>query len=400
METDASAAAPTAPPREIRSGRDLIAALHAPDPATRFAALRAIHAQPDAARAFGLVEGRDVIDTLLLRAARLSSHDSEWVAVAAALSVFRDKRVAAFFVDVLETVTRPDLLFSAARYLAADAAVLRNRLRPLLLQDGCVARARAVASLFVSASSSDPAERLRVALAAEGAEPPPVDDGSVDAWLAELDGAFREEACVALERAGAHAFAYLMHVWDRLSDENREWLAAWGLRAFPDRAEAVLNRALASDAKRVVLVALDDLAVRRNVRVDPTALRRFAHHADADLRRAAIAAGAPDVDLRGCAAGGEDMNVRLACVSRLAEAEGVAALPDLLGALRDDDWRMRAAATRALVSLGDVVVESLEPLIHDASQGVRVAAAQALLALREQAWVDAALHANPSTPAG
>jgi hypothetical protein len=144
-----------------------------------FAALKAIHAQPDAARASGLVEGRDVIDALLLRAARLSSHDSEWIAVAAALSVFRDKRVAAFFVEVLETATRADLLFSAARYLGADAAVLRDRLRPLLLQDGCVARARAVASLFVAASSSDPAERLRVALAADAAEPPPLDDGCV-----------------------------------------------------------------------------------------------------------------------------------------------------------------------------------------------------------------------------
>jgi len=390
MAADPALASPPRP-REIRSGRDLIAALNAPEPPVRFAALNAIKAQPEAAKAFGLVDGRDVIDALLARAAKgvHGRRDSEWLAVAAALSAFRDKRVVAFFVDVLETDAHPDLLFSAAGCLAAGSGpALRDRLRPLLLQNDSVARARAVASILVGVAPTCAEEQLRKALLTDGGgNPPRVDENNAHAWLAELDGPFREEARAAIEQEGERAFGHLLHRWDRLSDDNREWLAAWGLRAFAGCATSVVARALASDADRVARVALEFLAAHpRDSGADASALNRFAKHANPGLRSAAIAAGA-SVDLRRCLAEDDDVEVRRACVQRLADAEGVRALPDLVALLRGSDWPTRAAATRALIGLGDRVVEQVKPLVRYPEHGARVAAVQVLVALGQESWL-------------
>jgi HEAT repeat protein len=293
----------------------------------------------------------------------------------------------------------PDLLFSAARYLAAESGpAIRDRLRPLLLQNDSVARARAVASILVGVAPTCAEEQLRKTLLTDGdGNPPPVDDeNNTLAWLAELDGPFREEARAAIERQGERAFGHLLRRWDRLSDDNREWLAAWGLKAFAGCATSVVGHALASNADRVACVALEFLAAHaRDSGADASALDRFAKHANPDLRRAAIAAGAT-VDLRRCLAEDDDAEVRRVCVQRLADAEGVRALPDLVALLRGSDWAARAAATRALIGLGDHVVEHVKPLVDDPVHGARVAAVQVLVALGQECWLGSHLFQAPA----
>jgi HEAT repeat protein len=188
----------------------------------------------------------------------------------------------------------------------------------------------------------------------------------------------------------------LLRRWDRLSDDNREWLAAWGLKAFAGCATSVVGHALASNADRVACVALEFLAAHaRDSGADASALDRFAKHANPDLRRAAIAAGAT-VDLRRCLAEDDDAEVRRVCVQRLADAEGVRALPDLVALLRGSDWAARAAATRALIGLGDHVVEHVKPLVHDPAHGARVAAVQVLVALGQECWLRSHLFQAPA----
>ncbi|HEX8013081.1 MAG TPA: HEAT repeat domain-containing protein [Casimicrobiaceae bacterium] len=384
------ASAPAA--RQIRSARDLHAALNAPDPATRLGALKAVRAQPQAALAFGLLDGRDAIDLLLAQAERVRGHfHSEWLTVVGALSVFRDSRVTAFFLEVLRTATEPTLLFAVAGGLTAEpSTLLHERLRPLLLQDDCPARARAVAPVLAALPALTAAERLRIALLVEAddREPALCDAASAEHWLSELAGVFQREARAALEVQGAPAFAHLVGAWDRLSEDSRAWLVEWALRGFPTSAGSLIERALASRSDRIVLVALEGVAaLPEGAIVDPSILRRFAEHSSPALRAAAIGAGAAGLDWRQQLAHDPDPAVKRACISRLVEAEGLRALPLLVVLLRDTDWQMRAVATRALTGLGEAVVESVKPLVHNAEQGVRVAAVQILLAVGQEDWL-------------
>ena len=178
-----------------------------------------------------------------------------------------------------------------------------------------------------------------------------------------------------------------MGVWDRLTDDTRDWLVCWGLRTFPASAGLMVERALAAASDRLALVALEGFAaLHQGMTGDTTALRRFAKHPDPALRRAAIVAGV-GLDWRQYLATDPDPAVRRARVPRLAETAGLHAVPDLLALLHEPDWQMRAVATKALIGLGAAVVDPVKPLVHDPEQGVRVAAVQVLLALGQEAWL-------------
>ena len=104
-------------PRQISTIKDLFASLIAPDAATRFETLQAIQTQPQAALSFGVYQGHDVIDVLLAGAAG-SLTSTEWMSWLGALAAFRDDRVTDFFLNALPQEESPQLIFSAARYLA------------------------------------------------------------------------------------------------------------------------------------------------------------------------------------------------------------------------------------------------------------------------------------------
>jgi HEAT repeat protein len=396
VDGDAAMSSPVSPPCQIRSARELHEALIAPDPATRLGALQAMRAQPQAALAFGLYCGRDAIDLLLAQVERTPGQ-SEWLTLMSTLSAFRDARVTAFFVKALASITEPSLVFAVAAYVATQLATAHQQeLRPLLLDDDCPARARAVAPLLVSAPTLTARERLRLALLDHPMQPPPLDRDSAEDWLSQLRGPFRDEARVALETNGAMALTHLADLWDKLADDSRAWLLRWGVRAFPDRSNAIIQQALFSGGDNLVLIALEGLAQLRDyVSGDPAALQRFATHADPALRRAAIIAGCADLDWRCCLASDPDAAVRRACVSRLAQAEGLLSLPDLIALLNDTDWQMRAVATQTLIDLGAAVVDSVKPLVHGADQGVRIAAVQVLVALGHEAWLTSELATTP-----
>jgi hypothetical protein len=78
-------------------------------------------------------------------------------------------------------------------------------------------------------------ERLRLALAAmSGPEPPPLEAATARLWLEELRGPFQAEARTLAEAQRRPAFLLLAGAWDQLGDEEREWLALWGLDEFPE----------------------------------------------------------------------------------------------------------------------------------------------------------------------
>lgn len=168
----------------------------------RLAALNAIQQQPAKALAFGLHDGKDVID-MLLGWAKRTEGTVEWLYYVVTLAAFRDARVTDFYTTVLATSTDSELLFTAAEYLSASLnQTLEYRCRRLLW-DEHPARVRAVVSLLSGSKLLDDSERIRIGIIALSDETPlPVFSQTCKLWLRKLDGPFRGDAQICLERQG------------------------------------------------------------------------------------------------------------------------------------------------------------------------------------------------------
>ncbi|MBV8706746.1 MAG: HEAT repeat domain-containing protein [Acidobacteriaceae bacterium] len=377
--------------QQIRTAAQFFGALAAPDPATRLTVVKAIQRQPAAALRFGLFEGRDVIDTLLLHSTRVEG-TLEWMDWIGALAGFRDGRVAGFFLDVLRSYDEPVVVFAAMQYLAADSSRPRAAvLVPLLLQNDCPVRARAAAELLTHAERLSPESRVRVGLLSSEAEPVALDRETASAWMAELHGPFRAEARADLEAQPLPAWLQLSRSWSKLDSNDQIWLLEWGRRDFPDSIGPVLEAALGSTSTPLLKAALDTLSHGAIAELHPSLLRLAAPalgHSDPQIRCAAVTANPPGVDWRCMLATEEDASVRRACLIALRKGEGEKALAELLDSLRDQDWRTRAVAAAELVRLGTPTIHVVRPLVHDSQDYVRIAAAGILAELEDFAWLE------------
>lgn len=377
--------------RQIRTAAQFFSALASPDPATRLTIVKAIQRQPAAALQFGLFEGRDVIDMLLLHSKRVEG-TLEWMDWIGALAGFRDGRVASFFLDVLRLYDEPVVIFAAMQYLAVDGSRPHAAaLIPLLLQNECPVRARVAAELLTHAEKLSPESRVRVGLLSSEAEPVAIDQETASAWMAELHGPFRAEAMADLEAQPLPAWLELSRSWSKLDSNDQVWLLEWGSRDFPDSIGPVLEIALTSTCTPLLRAALDALSngtiAERRPSLLPLAVQAL-QHSDPQIRCAAVTANPPGVDWRCMLAMEEDASLRRACLIALRKYEGEKALPELMDALRDQNWRTRAVAARELIAVGTPAIHSIRPMVHDSQDYVRIAAAGILVELEDFAWLE------------
>lgn len=215
----------------IGSAVQLRRALESSELHLRLAALNAIHQQPFKALAFGVHDGEDVID-MLLSSVRRAEGTLEWVYYAISLAAFRDARVTDFYATILATSTDSELLFTAAEYLAASLNPSVECRCRRLLWDEHPGRVRAVVSLLSGAKRLDDSERIRIGILAPSHETQlPVFSEARELWLRELEGPFRVDAQICLERQGLETLDELLTAWKSLAEQNREWLVDWVLRS-------------------------------------------------------------------------------------------------------------------------------------------------------------------------
>jgi hypothetical protein len=375
------------PQRRIRSAADLLAALADPDAGIRLAVLQRVARQPETALAYGVHDGRDVLDALAQEAGADQGTACERVAMAA-LAAFRDPRVVRFFMERLAESERVEtLLLAVARLRHEPVEPLRDPLVALLMTNAPEARPRAAAELLRQAAGLPAAARLRVALITGKVPAPAPDEETTGFWLAELEGPFRTAARRAAQAHGPGAFEPLKAHWDSLSPGNQEWLLLWGAEEYPPEVRELQARALESGSERLALAALRSITHAEGKNLEPGAgIDRFLAHGAPELRLAAIQAGARHSDWRAFIKAESEPAVRRAGLARLAAEEE--AVPDLVAALADPDWGMRAVATEALSGMDDRMLEAVERLVRHPDAAVRTAAAQVLLARGREDWLE------------
>jgi len=369
------------------SARELFDALGNPNALERRPVLGWVATHSAEAIALGEVDGRDVVDVLIALIDRSQPY-GYWQDLAIAIGAFDAPKVTAFFLGVLAGAREAVEAEDAANALERrERSGLREPLVEILLGDDAD-RAAAAARLLADEGDLPDRAAVRVAILEDERDPPPVGAAVTGAWVHELAGPFGAAARDRLREQGAPAAGALAEHWDELSDDDRAWLIGWAAEAAPAEAAALIARALDTGPDPLALAALRAASALPDGSIDPGILGRWAQHDEAEIRAAAIAAGAAaDAELL---LGDENADPELiaAAIHRLAEREGTAAIEAIAGSLESDSLEVRAAAREEIVAMGGDAIEPLRPLVRSPDPGVRAGAVRALLDLGDDEWLE------------
>jgi len=378
------------PQLRIQSARELFGALEASDGTTRLAALQGVQKAPATALSFGLHARRDVIDVLISQAEHFRG-EWEWFHWIGALAGFRDPRVVRLFTFLITTESHAELLFALANYLRAEPLErIRPQLGTALMQNECVARARAVAPILAASPSLSVAEPLRIGLLQRSENHPlPMFSAAVNEWLSELAGPFQSEARMELQRQGASSLTALIGYWDGFSDSTKRWLLEWAANIDAGLVLNPIREVLTTRPDGLILTALEAAASLEDLPDDLAVLiAALVHDKDELVRRAAIMLCRSVLDWRQLFANEQSVLVRQACIARMIDQEGQRAVPFALQQLISSDWRIRAAAAEGLFSIGESAIRAAFTLLPEAGEPVRASIARMVIQSADESLLE------------
>ena len=376
----------------IRSGRDIVEALYHSDPGVRLAVIQAIAEHPDQVLKYGPVNGRDLIEELIDLIAR-NPVTSEKAMYLGALASFDDPRVVGVMETELLAAADAEIVLLCARRLARESQERFRRLMAgLLLRTDRPIQARVAANMLAGLEGLPPRESLRAAILSDKSDqdPPVPDESTYTLWREVLDGPFSHRARRLAETLGPAAYRFFGGKWPELSAGEKEWLLDWGGRDHQEAAAPLVSAALAGEDQRLLLGALTatldwPVEARRAVQWPPD----LGRHENPEIRRAWALSCPATENWRELLVAEDEIGVRTALMTRLAETVGAAAVDDFFELLEDRDWRIRAAAAKNLTDLGGrAVIERARKLMDRDSREVRAAAAQILIGLGQEDWLE------------
>lgn len=382
-------------PQKVRiaTASDLFGALRSDSSSKRLFVLKAIVDNPGKALSYGEFQGGNLRDEVvtLWQQSEIDT-DERAVALAAIVALGGDNAFPICKSDFSFSRNRGVLRVAASRLALEPVEHLADFLRPFLFDDGLPTRTRLTATLMSGFPALSPQERLRVAIISmdQGTCLPPMPELDTDGfWISELKGIWAEEAKVMAEGMGEEVFRRLVRTWNALPEDAKLWLIEWGMRDHPLHAAGLVADVLRSDNTKLVLASLQSIGKKvSGAGFFQTQLNELVNHSMPVVRAAALdAGGLPKGFLLRKMLVSEPPEVRLALIQSIAKSKDQDYARDLAGLFRDEDWRIRAAASAALAAMGGAIIEELKPLLTDLDDGVRVAAMNTLFALGDESLV-------------
>jgi hypothetical protein len=233
--------------------------------------------------------------------------------------------------------------------------------------------------------------RLRVRLLAgdEEAVAALLDVGYAEAWLSELAGTIGRLARRRLARFPARTLDLLAPHMARLAPDGQAWLVSLLDATTLAGHAGLLDAALASEHVPVLVAALRVCAEQSVPGASLARAQALGEHAHPDVRLAAsrlpVAAALRSERYRN----ESDTRVRAALL-REVDVGTPDGLELLTAGLENGGWRERTAAVEAFVARGTSAIPHLRQVTTQHTGACRAAASQALLRLGDEVWLEAA----------
>jgi HEAT repeat protein len=311
--------------------------------------------------------------------------------------VSRPPRLSIVCVADLEE-SHSQLLFALANYLQTEPVdSIRTQLGAALMQNDCVARARALAPVLLPHPGLSAAESLRIGLLQPADENPlPLFSAAIEEWLNELNGPFQSESQIELMRQGAATLATLVRHWDRLLESSKKWLLQWAAEIDADLVIDAIRKVLAKETDAIALAALEAAANLKNFPADLEILiAPFLEDSDPLVRRAAIRSCRSASDWRLFFEKEPSALVRQTCIAKVIDQEGMNAVPFVLQQLANPDWRIRAAAAEGLLLLGNPGVRAAITILPEASASARISIGRMVIYSADEGLLDEFIRSCP-----
>lgn len=366
----------------LSTAKDFLAAVRATDMGVRLATLSAISENPDKALAFGAVDGKDLIDELIVILA-VEQPSLIRLAAAAALFSLNDQRSLEQACRMFHTETDLEIMLMAGHRIARETnLIVLEYLLPFLNESAGLQRQRIAARMLAGRDGLQPKQQMQVAFLAgeSGAQPPQLTPATLPIWFEALQGEFQAEARGFLMHQGKESFCALKEHWDDLDHATKAWLILWGASHFSEHTVDLIISALSGGDCALQQAAFEAILEYESIDIFQAVLDTITLDGrDTSWIAAAIRAGVPVADGHYLIFSEIDLDVRIALIYSLAKKAG--ATEDLVRLLKHEDWRIRAAATDALVLRGDRSIEAVAALLNHENMALRTAASQVLIRL-------------------
>lgn len=377
----------------IGSACDMLCGLRHPDRSRRASLLRAIRNEPDKALSFGPVDGRDLIDELLSLCEESRGTADRWDYVFTTLSLDDQRTAQLAKSEFLATHDHRFLVISAKRLSQLPEAEKVGFLSPVILESREVNRCRLCANVLAGSSLLEPRVSIRVAAFSDRPFTlPALDSGTLEAWVAELQGPCPQRARELIFKARGDALRVLLSFWNRLPEQIRIWTLCQGVENGAGACASLVRDTIRQEKQgellRTALTCLRKLPPEDH---DEALLAPLYGHRDPAIRAAAVGAGSVATDCSPLLCDEPCEDVRLAIVARLDCGGGARSIDLLVSLLEDRSWRVRARAVDVLVKLAPASLQSLRRTLSSSHEEAKVAAVQALFRLGREDWIAEAL---------
>lgn len=383
--------------KEINIGTiaELLEALDDPNTMIRTGTLQAIASLPEKATLMAVKGGVDLFRELSnrLEAPREASFRAYYIQ---ALLSLDDSRVVGLARETFLTAEDTDVILLSAQRLAELPEVERvSFLGPITLSSGDPSRARAAANLLACCRDLPTRLAIRVAVLADQAIfIPLLDEGNLAAWLEEFLGPYPHRTRKLLREKKDSSFAALLECWQQLPHVVQLWALRESVTIDPNKAGPLFGEVLARETDDELLLATLNSCPQLGLEaVKEELIAPYQRHKNPKLRAAAVRASRKDIGWADMLAEEKDAEVKIAIIARLGKEVAGDPLLQLAACLEDDDWRVRSAATAALVALAPASEPLLQERFSHGTLQVRTAAGQALQQLGMGDWLAARMSA-------
>lgn len=380
---------------DIATPEDLLEALKSPNAVMRAATLRAIIANPEKAASLGTGSGFDLFQELL-QLCEATHEDSMRAGHVKALLHLDDERSLEFAKQEFLATDTTDIILLTAKTLARLPADEREALLgPVVMGSPNQTKSRAAANLLAHCRDLPTRLALRVAILSDHpVEIAPLSDETLAAWLEELQGPYPFKTRKILLAKEDGSFSVLLAHWGKLPAPARLWAFQEAVREDPTPHVPLIRKVLQEGEERdeILRAALEAVPyLGRNV-TDERMISPFYQHDDPAIRAAAIHAGQSVLDWTSRLEREPSDKGRAAIASRIGRCGRPEDASLLSSLLEDPNWRVRAAATNALVALAPASLTLLKNLLTHPKPVVQASAVQALNKLGKgevvRAWLE------------
>ena len=290
-----------------------------------------------------------------------------------------DSAVLLLCADTIASLPPSRRVAQLAGAVADGGSATRQRLAANLLSD-CTALLAPEVALRVAILSDHnlPIEEVRAE--------------TLNLWIGELSGTYRLSVRRILSGKEPSSLAVLLENWRRLPADVATWVIAQAVQKKIAITKRVLMEILETGEDVAVLKhALNALKRFAITDRDDRVLESLLRHEEVSVRTAALEAGRTALPWGQWLDDDVPEEVRLAVLRRIARHRHEGAMPHLSRLLQDENWKIRAGATEALVALAPASLQILTAHLTGDHHDAKVSAAQALQRLGHDEWVLAAI---------